>query len=108
MMGSTALISHLQPNCCSHRLDSTRTLNSLQKSSPSTSKSGFLRISDRPRKQKGRCFSAVEGGKDQQQQVLGSVGSVVEERPQLGEVFCGIRKTQFLISVRFCFFCIQS
>ncbi|XXG83832.1 hypothetical protein AAC387_Pa10g1495 [Persea americana] len=82
-MGSTALISHLQPNCCSHRLDSTRTLNSLQKSSPSTSKSGFLRISDRPRKQKGRCFSAVEGGKDQQQQVLGSVGSVVEERPQL-------------------------
>ncbi|RWR93920.1 sec-independent protein translocase protein TATC, chloroplastic [Cinnamomum micranthum f. kanehirae] len=83
MMGSTALISHLQPNCCFHRLDSTRTLNSLQKSSPSTSKSGFLRISDRSRKQKGRCSAAVEGGKDQQQQVLGSVGSVVEERPQL-------------------------
>lgn len=101
-MGSTALISHLQPNCCFHRLDSTRTLNFLQKPGTSTSKSGFLRISDRPKKSKVRCFAAVEGEKEQKQQVLSTVGSAVEERLQLGEVFRIICKTPFVISVQLC------
>ncbi|XP_077243984.1 sec-independent protein translocase protein TATC, chloroplastic-like [Tasmannia lanceolata] len=77
-MESASLISHHLHLNCFTRLDFSRKINSLQiKSRPS------FRISQTWKKKKNgfACF-ALEGGKDQtQEQLLGAVGSVVEERP---------------------------